>query len=173
MDVKVYSTPTCGYCHQVKKFLKDRGVLFTEVDVSRDQAAAREMVKRTGQQGVPVIDVDGQLIIGFDRPRLETLLASGGNGKRPRFGLKVADASKIAQKAGVVPVFGALVGSVAPSSAGERAGLRQSDIITEVNLRPIRNANDLEKAIGNLKAGGRASIAFVRGPETLRSEVEV
>jgi glutaredoxin len=59
MKVKVYSTPTCGYCHQAKKFLAERGVEYSEFDVSCDRAAAEEMVRLTGQMGVPVILVDG------------------------------------------------------------------------------------------------------------------
>ena len=75
MDVKIYTTPTCGYCHQAKKFLADLGVSFTEHDVSRYRAAAEEMVRLTGQMGVPVIAVDGEVVIGFDRASLEKLLA--------------------------------------------------------------------------------------------------
>ena len=57
MEVKVYSTPTCPWCTKVKEYLKDKGVAFTSVDVSQDRAAARDMVARTGQMGVPVIDI--------------------------------------------------------------------------------------------------------------------
>jgi S1-C subfamily serine protease len=122
--------------------------------------------------GVPVIVIDGQVVIGFDRPRLEQLLASGG-GQRPHLGLKVADASKVAPRTGGVPVFGALVGAVAPASLGERAGLRNGDIITELNLRPIRGVDDLEGAMSNLTPGSRATIVFLRGQETLRAEIVV
>ena len=173
MNITIYSTPTCGYCNQAKKYLAERGVKYTEHDVSQDRAAADEMVKLTGQMGVPVIVVDGQAIIGFDRPRLDSLLAKGGNGKRPRFGLKIADASRIAQKAGAVPVFGALVGAVAPASPGEKAGLRQGDIITEFNLRPINNAADFEKALSGLAPDNQATLVFVRGQETLQAEVVI
>jgi serine protease DegQ len=130
------------------------------------------MVRLTGQLGVPVTVVDGQTVIGFDRAHLEQLLASGG-GQRPHLGLKVADASKVAQRTGGVPVFGALVGGVNPSSLGERAGLRSGDIITELNLRPIRGADDLERAMAELTAGSRATIVFLRGQETLKAEIVV
>lgn len=174
MNVTIYTTPTCGYCHQAKEYLSERGVKYTEHDVSRDKAAADEMVRSTGQMGVPVIVVEGQPIIGFDRPRLESLLTKGSeNGSRPRFGLKIADASKIAQKSGALPVFGALVGAVAPGSLGEKAGLQQGDIITELNLRPINNARDLEKALAGLVPGNRATIAFLRGQKTMSSEVVI
>ena len=82
---------------------------------------------------------------------------------QPRFGLKVADASRVAQKFGVVPVFGALVGAVAPSSPGEKAGLRAGDIITEINLRRVNNADDLEQALESLSAGSRVTIVISAG----------
>ena len=70
MDVTVYTTPTCPYCHQVKQYLTQRSIAFREVDVSRDQAAAAEMVRQTGQQGVPVTVIDGQTVVGLDYPML-------------------------------------------------------------------------------------------------------
>ena len=130
------------------------------------------MVRLTGQLGVPVIVIDGQVVIGFDRPRLEQLLASGG-GQHPHLGLKVADASKVAPRTGGVPVFGALVGAVASASLGERAGLLNGDIITELNLRAIRGVDDLEHALADLTLGSRATIVFLRGQETLRAEIVV
>jgi S1-C subfamily serine protease len=143
-----------------------------EVDVSRDRAAADEMVRLTGQLGVPVTVIDGQVVVGFNKPHLEQLLAIGG-GQRPHLGLKVADASKIAQKAGEPPLFGAYIGAVAPSSLGERAGLRSGDIIREVNLRPIRDAEDLERALSGLTPGSRVTIIFLREGETSRSEIVI
>ena len=65
------------------------------------------------------------------------------------------------------------VGDVAASSLGERAGIQRGDIITEVNLRPINNAEGLEKALGNLAIGSRATLVFTRGQQTLRAEIEV
>lgn len=175
MDVKIYSTPTCGYCHQAKQYLKEKGISYTEYDVSVDQAAAQEMTRLTGQMGVPVIMVDGQTIIGFDRDRLEVLLNSSrsGNGKKPGFGLKIADASKMAQKAGAVPVFGAFVGAVKAGSAAEKAGIQVGDIVTEINLRSVNNANDLEKALAGLSIGGRVAISFLRGQKTMQTEVVI
>ena len=97
MNVKICTTPTCGYCHQAKKYFSDRGIKFTEYDVSLNRAAADEIVRTTGQMGVPVIMIDDKVIVGFDRPKLESLLASGGNRHRSHLGIKIADASKIAQ----------------------------------------------------------------------------
>jgi len=157
----------------VKKYLSERGIPYVERDVSRDRQAADEMVNLTGQMGVPVRVVDGQVIVGFDRPRLEQLISQGGGDSHPRFGLKVADASKITRKMGGLPVFGALVGAVAPASPAERAGIKEADIITEINMRPIRGADDLEKALANLRPGGRVTIILQRGQQSLRAEVVV
>lgn len=173
MDVKIYTTPTCGYCHQAKRFLSELGVKYTEYDVSRDQAAAEEMVSLTGQMGVPVIVIDGQAIIGFDRVRLEQLLARGSLHQKVRFGLKVADASRMARKPGEPPVFGALVGSVAKSSPGERAGIRSGDIITEINRNRINNAADLEHVVSSLTSGSRVSVTFYRGEQAIKSEIMI
>jgi glutaredoxin 3 len=74
-NVVVYSTPTCPYCHQVKRYLSERGVPYVDKDVASDLQARDEMVKKSGQLGVPVIEVGGSLIIGFNRPRLEEALA--------------------------------------------------------------------------------------------------
>ena len=72
--VKVYSTPTCPYCDMAKQFLRDNNVKFEAVDVSKDRAAAAEMIEATGQMGVPVIMVDKQYIIGFDREAIKKAL---------------------------------------------------------------------------------------------------
>lgn len=72
--VTVYSTPTCSWCTRLKDYLKSQNVKFRDVDVSKDQAAAEAMVKRSGQQGVPQTDINGQMIIGFDKPKIDQLL---------------------------------------------------------------------------------------------------
>jgi len=72
--IKVYSTPTCPYCIRLKQFLKENNLIFEDIDVAADRAAADEVVRRTGQMGVPVIDIEGQLIIGFDRERIKQAL---------------------------------------------------------------------------------------------------
>ncbi len=72
--VKVYSTPTCPYCHTLKAFLKERGVEFENIDVSQDEKALNEMVDKSGQMGVPVSDIDGKIVIGFDREKICQLL---------------------------------------------------------------------------------------------------
>ena len=72
--VKIYSTPTCPYCIRVKDYLKQKNVSFQNIDVSSDKQGLDEMVKVSGQMGVPVIVVDKGLVVGFDRDRLEELL---------------------------------------------------------------------------------------------------
>ena len=74
-EVNVYSTPTCPYCKMAKAFLKEKGVKFKDFDVSSDRAAAKEMIEKSGQMGVPVIDINGKIIVGFDRGFLEAELA--------------------------------------------------------------------------------------------------
>ncbi len=169
MEVKIYTTPTCGYCHQARSYLGQLGVKYTEYDVSLDEKAAEEMVRASGQMGVPVIVIDGEVVVGFDRGRLQALLAGG----KIHFGLKVADADRIAQKQGAIPVFGAIIGTVAPGSLGENAGLRPGDIITEISGRHINNAADVEQALGGLKASSILTVLFLRGNETRKSEIVV
>ncbi len=72
--VIVFSTPTCTYCNAAKRYFREKGIKFNDVDVSRDPAAARDMVRRSGQQGVPVIDIGGRIIVGFNRPMIDQLL---------------------------------------------------------------------------------------------------
>ncbi|MCX5665443.1 MAG: thioredoxin family protein [Candidatus Omnitrophica bacterium] len=72
--VKVYSTPTCPFCIRAKQFLKESAVSFEDIDVSVNQEAAQEMIKRSGQMGVPVIDIEGELIVGFDKDKIKRSL---------------------------------------------------------------------------------------------------
>lgn len=72
--VKVYSTPTCPFCTRVKQFLKDNNVIFEDIDVSNSHEAAQEMIKISGQMGVPVLDIEGQIVIGFDKEAISEAL---------------------------------------------------------------------------------------------------
>lgn len=69
-NIKIYSTPTCHWCVLAKQFFKENKVEYTDYNVAADTKAANEMVQKTGQMGVPVIDIDGQFIIGFDKARI-------------------------------------------------------------------------------------------------------
>lgn len=72
--VIIFSTPTCSFCNMAKKYFREKNVKFRDVDVSRDPAAARDMVRRSGQQGVPVIDIGGKIVVGFDRVKIDKYL---------------------------------------------------------------------------------------------------
>lgn len=72
--VTVYSTPTCSWCTTLKTYLRQNKIYFTDIDVSRDQRAAEEMVRSSGQQGVPQTDIDGEMIVGFNKARINELL---------------------------------------------------------------------------------------------------
>ena len=72
--VIIYTTPTCPYCAMAKMFLKEHGVSFVEKNVAQDRAAADEMIKKSGQIGVPTIDINGEIIVGFDRDAIKKAL---------------------------------------------------------------------------------------------------
>jgi glutaredoxin-like YruB-family protein len=73
--VIVFSTPTCSFCNIAKKYFREKGIRFKDVDVSRDPVAARDMMRRSGQQGVPVIDIGGRIVVGFDRVKIDKYLS--------------------------------------------------------------------------------------------------
>ena len=77
MKVRVYSTPTCPYCRMAKAFLKERNIDYVDIDVSSDRAGRDEMIKKSGQMGVPVIDIDSKIVVGFDRDRIQRLVEEG------------------------------------------------------------------------------------------------
>jgi len=73
-SVKVYSTPSCPWCIRAKQFLKENDIIFQDMDVSVDKQAADEMVQKSGQMGVPVLDIDGEIIVGFDKEKIKQSL---------------------------------------------------------------------------------------------------
>ncbi len=74
MAVTIYTTPTCGYCKVAKEFFRTEHIPFTEHNVALDRRRADEMVRKSGQMGVPVIDVNGKVIVGFNKPEIERAL---------------------------------------------------------------------------------------------------
>ena len=72
--IKIYSTPTCPWCKRVKAYLDEKGIQYTGIDVSSDLAAQNEMIEKSGQMGVPVIDIDGKIVVGFDKEKINELL---------------------------------------------------------------------------------------------------
>ncbi len=74
MSVKVYSTPSCSWCVKAKDYLKENNIAFEDIDVSKDQGAATVMVEKSGQRGVPVLDINDTIIVGFDKKNIDKLL---------------------------------------------------------------------------------------------------
>lgn len=143
-----------------------------------DREAAMRMIRLSGQQGVPVITIDDQVVVGFDRPRLEELLAQVATAK-VELGAAVADATA---RAGMDPPkggtdaggsLGAYVGRVKRGSLAERAGLKARDVIVELNGQVVRNSADVARIMGGLRPGARAKLAYVRQGERRQTELSV
>jgi S1-C subfamily serine protease len=135
------------------EFLRKQGVAYEEVDVTRVPEAAQEILRRTGQMGVPVITDSQEAIVGFDLPRLQRMATRHA---RPGLGLRVKDAE--AQS-------GAYVGSVRPGSPAERAGVRPGDVVVEFSGAPVHNAADVERLATQRRPGQPTSIAVRRGDD--------
>jgi len=73
-NVTIYSADWCAYCHAAKDYLNKKGIAFTEKDVESDVAFAQEAVEKSNQMGIPVLDIDGTIIVGFDRPKIDAAL---------------------------------------------------------------------------------------------------
>ena len=73
-EVTIYSTPTCVYCNAAKKFFSQNNVAYTEYNVAEDQERRKEMIEKSGQMGVPVIGIDGNMVVGFNQPKIKQLL---------------------------------------------------------------------------------------------------
>jgi len=72
--VRVFTTPVCPYCYTLKEFLKEKNVVFEELDVSRDEKAQEEMIKKSGKMEVPIIEIDEEIVVGFDKEKILRLL---------------------------------------------------------------------------------------------------
>lgn len=161
MNVVVYTTPTCPYCYQAKEFLTRQGVRFVEKNVAADGQAAAEMVRVSGQQGVPVIRVDDQVVVGFDQPRLRHILERARQA-RPKLGASIADAASQVKKHPSIPAVGAYVGRVREGSPAEKAGLRPGDVITAIGGQPVTRAADVNRLLPQMPLGREVSLSYVR-----------
>lgn len=132
-----------------------------EKNVAADRKAAMEMIQVSGQQGVPVVTVDGQVVIGFNQPRLIQLLKQGRRA-RPKLGASIADAASQVRKHPGIPVSGAFVGKVRSGSPAGQAGLRPGDVITALGGHPVTCAADLHRLVSEMPKGRDVSLAFVR-----------
>ena len=138
---------------------------FVEKNVEMDRRAAIEMVRVSNQRGVPVITVDGQVVVGFNQPRLMQLLAQAGQSK-PRLGAAIADAASQARKRPGLPATGAFVGKVKAGSAAERAGLRAGDVITAIGGQAIAHADDVDRILPQMPRGRDVSLTYIRDGQT-------
>jgi serine protease Do len=129
------------------------------------------MARVSRQRGVPVIVVDGHVVVGFDRPQLERLLAQPGEGSRG-IGLAVASAGAYAQKHGLHLPEGAYVGKVRPESAAMRAGIQPGDVIVGVAGQAVRGEEDLA-ALLHAQRGQRAPVAVWRQGQTRVVEIDL
>ena len=132
-----------------------------EKNVAADRQAAMQMVKVSGQQGVPVITVDGQVVVGFNQPRLRQLIQQARQAK-PKLGASIADASSQVRKHPGIPSSGAYVGRVRPGSPAEKAGLRPGDVITALGGQPVARADDVHHLVGEMPKGRDLSLTYVR-----------
>ena len=73
-NITIYSTPTCPYCDAAKDYFDEKDISFTDYDVSENRQKAKEMIEKSGQRGTPVIDIDGNIVVGFDKDKIESLL---------------------------------------------------------------------------------------------------
>jgi glutaredoxin 3 len=144
----------------VKEFLSRRGVPFVEKDVSRDQAAAYEMIRKSGQRAVPQILVGDEIIVGFNRGRLETLLkpAESSPAAGPSLGVRVADAATHAPGGGQ----GAYVGYVRPNSRAALGGIQPGDTILALDGESVPNADTLIAKSKQLPAGRPVQALVIR-----------
>ena len=74
VNIKIYSTPTCPWCKRVKAYLDEKGIKYESIDVSSNDKARKEMIDKSGQMGVPVIDIDGKIVVGFDKEKINEIL---------------------------------------------------------------------------------------------------
>jgi glutaredoxin 3 len=170
MSVTVYTTPTCGFCHQVKAYLSQRGVPFTEHDVSRDQQAAAEMVRLSGQRGVPVVLIDDQVVVGFNQPLIDQLLARRA-ARPPSLGVAIADASRIAAKKGLQLPDGAYMGRVDSGSAAAMASLRRGDVIVQLTGQGVQGYQDVHRIMADVRHGQAVNLVVWRNGQTIRTAV--
>lgn len=84
MHITIYTTPTCPYCKLAKDYFKDKDITYKEIDVAADPAAANEMVKKSGQMGVPVIEIADEVVVGWNESAVEEILSKSKSSKKEK-----------------------------------------------------------------------------------------
>jgi S1-C subfamily serine protease len=146
-------------------------VPFVEKDVAKDYAAALEMIRLSGQQGVPVTVSNGEVILGFDQQKFAKLAERFAGPKRPPLGILAADAEEYLarhpDKAEKVPegTKGIYVGKIRPKTVASRANLKPGDVITSFAGKRVRNMAALDQMVETLKAGDQATAKYIRDGE--------
>ncbi len=168
-SVTVYSTPTCPWCDRAKEYLTSRSVPFANKDVSVDQQAAMEMIRLTGQQGVPVIAAGSDVVVGFDQVRLAQIADRFSGPRRPALGILGADAGDYLRRhseiaAGYPPESeGVFVGQVRASSVAAKAGVQAGDIVRAAAGKRVKNLRMLDHLIETVSAGDSVRLRVFRG----------
>ncbi len=168
-SVIVYSTATCPWCDRTKEYLKTKNVPFIEKRVDEDMDAAREMVEISGQQGVPVVSTDREVIVGFDQVRLARIADRFSGPKRPAFGVLGANADDYFSRhpdkrpSSETDIKGVFVGQVKPNSVAQRAGVQVGDVIQAMANKRVRDMYAMDQLMGSVKAGDTVSIRVLRG----------
>jgi len=124
------------------------------------------MIRLSGQQGVPVITIDDQVVVGFDQRRLAELLAQGAAAK-VELGAAVADAMARLR------MDGAYVGRVKRGSLADKAGLKARDVIVELNGQVVRNSADLARIMAGLRSGARPKLVYMRQGQRMQTELSI
>lgn len=177
-SVVVYSTQTCPWCDRAKQYLESRNVPFVNKDVSVDMDAAREMVQISGQEGVPVVATEQEVIVGFDQIRLARIADRFAGPKRPGFGVLGANAEDYFARhpekapANGVDTRGVFVGQVKPRSVAERAGIRQGDVIQALANKRVRDMRALDQLMESVKSGDIVSVRILRGAEDVHLQLD-
>lgn len=133
------------------------------------------MIRLSGQQGVPVITIDDQVVVGFDRRRLEELLAQEATAK-VELGATVADAAsrvRMDPPQGGTEYLGAYVGRVKRGSLADKAGLKARDVIVELNGQAVRNSADLARIMASLYPGLRPKLVYIRQGQRVQTELSI
>ncbi|MEA2646193.1 MAG: hypothetical protein QOE92_1276 [Chloroflexota bacterium] len=178
-EVVIYTTPTCSYCAQAKRWFAEHGVTYTEYDITRDPARAAEVYRLTGQQAVPVIRVGAQVLVGYDPLQLARLIPMDPEGQVASNGARKVSLGMAAQslthekagEAGLPAAFGVVVGPVREGGPAGAAGILEGDIIVGIGSYTLQNLNQLLSIVANKQPGDTLSVRVWRDGRELDVEI--